>query len=441
MADDGWRTVRFQDLIDGKLLEIGDGYRAKNSELGGDGPIFLRAGQVSDSHVSFEGVERFHARLADSLQPKMSKAGDTMVTTKGNSTGRTSFVASWMPPFVYSPHLSYWRSLEENDIAPGFLRYWSKGPEFAAQLHGMMESTDMAPYLSLTDQRRLRVTLPPPIVQNAIARVLVTLDDKIELNRRMNHTLDALARGVFRSWFVDFDPVVAKAAGRKCVGMSEETARFFPDSFEDSPLGPIPKGWGIGKLRDIAGINRHSIKNGYPHRVIEYIDISSVSVGRLDSTSRYELEKAPSRAQRLISHGDTLWSCVRPNRKSYLFVHHPEPNTVASTGFAVLSSSCSAPCFLHLWVTTDEFVDYLTAHAEGSAYPAVRPEAFANADVLIPLSPVLGIFEQQVGPLYERNARNEQQSRTLARLRDALLPKLLSGELRVKEAETMLETA
>jgi type I restriction enzyme S subunit len=192
-------------------------------------------------------------------------------------------------------------------------------------------------------------------------------------------------------------------------------------------------------LREIAGINTRSIKNGYPYRIIDYIDISSVSVGRLSGTTRYELEKAPSRAQRLITHADTLWSCVRPNRKSFLFVYRPEPNTVASTGFAVLSSSCDAPCFLHLCITTEEFVDYLTAHAEGSAYPAVRPESFANADIVIPDSPVLAAFERQIRPFFERAGANEQQSRTLAALRDALLPKLLSGELRVKQAENMVE--
>src|SRR5438552_484904 len=116
MVTDYWRTVRFQDLIDEKFLEIGDGYRAKNVELGGNGPIFLRAGQLSDSRISFDGVERFHASLTESLRSKMSKVGDTIVTTKGNSTGRTSFVSADMPLFVYSPHLRYWRSVDQNHI-------------------------------------------------------------------------------------------------------------------------------------------------------------------------------------------------------------------------------------------------------------------------------------------------------------------------------------
>jgi type I restriction enzyme, S subunit len=147
--------VTFQDLIASGHLEIGDGYRAKNSELGGDGPIFLRAGHLTDAGFDFENVERFRSSLALSLEGKMAKAGDTVVTTKGNSTGRVGYVEPDFPQFVYSPHLSYWRSKRPAALLPGFIRYWSRGREFRDQLQAMKTSTDMAPYLSLTDQRRL----------------------------------------------------------------------------------------------------------------------------------------------------------------------------------------------------------------------------------------------------------------------------------------------
>jgi type I restriction enzyme S subunit len=186
MAADGRNEVSFQQLIDAGILQIGDGYRAKNSELGDGGPLFLRAGHVTDTHINFDGVDRFKSSLRIKVQPKMAQPGDTLVTTKGNSTGRTSYVDSSMPPFVYSPHISYWRSLDSDRLEPGFLRYWAKSHEFTTQLHGMMASTDMAPYLSLTDQRSLRITLPDIAVQRGVAHILGSLDDKIELNRRMN---------------------------------------------------------------------------------------------------------------------------------------------------------------------------------------------------------------------------------------------------------------
>ena len=192
-----WQSVSFGQLIVAGLLEIGDGYRAKNSELGGDGPIFLRAGHVRDTHIDLDGVDRFHRQLESAVASKMSAPGDVIVTTKGNSTGRVAFIDDRMPPVVYSPHLSYWRSLRRTSLVPGYLRYWSRSAEFRDQLSGLASSTDMAPYLSLVDQRRLRITLPPPAEQERIARILGALDDKIELNRRMSRTLESIARALF----------------------------------------------------------------------------------------------------------------------------------------------------------------------------------------------------------------------------------------------------
>ena len=234
------RTVSFQQLLDEVVLEIGDGYRAQNSELGGSGPIFLRAGHVTDTHIDFTGVERFLAELSHKVRSKMARAGDTIVTTKGNSTGRTSFVTHSHPPFVYSPHLSYWRSRDEQRLCGGFLRYWSQGAEFINQLNGMKASTDMAPYLSLTDQRRLKITLPPVKRQRQIASILGALDDKIAVNRQMNATLEAIARALFQSWFADFEPVRAKMDGQVPIGMDVTTAALYPSAFDDSRLGAIP---------------------------------------------------------------------------------------------------------------------------------------------------------------------------------------------------------
>jgi type I restriction enzyme S subunit len=137
MAGEQFEQTTFGDLVSEGALEIGDGYRAKNSEHGGDGLVFLRAGHVTDTHVDFSGVERFHAELEPRVRGKLAKPGDAVVTTKGNSTGRPTFVSPSMPPFVYSPHLSYWRSQDPTRIDGRFLHYWRKGPEFKHQLAGM----------------------------------------------------------------------------------------------------------------------------------------------------------------------------------------------------------------------------------------------------------------------------------------------------------------
>lgn len=309
---------------------------------------------------------------------------------------------------------------------------------YAIQHYKLGEINDGSPIPSTTRSAVYiqDLQVPPLPEQRAIAHILGTLDDKIELNRRMNETLEAMARALFQSWFVNFDPVRAKAEGRD-TGLPAHIADLFPDSFEDSELGEIPKGWKVATLGEVVGINVRSITKDYPYRVIQYVDISSVNEGTLSDPTEYDLKEAPSRAKRLVQNGDTIWSTVRPNRKSYLYINDPVENLVVSTGFVVLTPRLIPPTYLYAWVTTDTFVDYLAYNADGSAYPAVLPGRFASASILVPPDAVLDAFEDIVGTSRVRVACACEESRTLAALRDALLPRLISGELRVKDAERL----
>ncbi len=163
---------------------------------------------------------------------------------------------------------------------------------------------------------RLQVEVPPLDEQRTIAHILGTLDDKIELNRRMNETLEAMTRAIFKSWFVDFDPVRAKAEGRN-PGLPKEIASLFPDSFEDSELGEIPAGWEIGTLADFSTLNPEVWSKGNRPDSINYVDLSNTKWGRIDSVTVYPLHDAPSRAQRVLSAGDTIVGTVRPGNGSY----------------------------------------------------------------------------------------------------------------------------
>jgi type I restriction enzyme S subunit len=426
------REATFQQLLDEGLLEIGDGYRAQNNELGGTGPIFLRAGHVTDSHIDFTDVEHFHEHLADKVRSKMSKLGDTIITTKGNSTGRTSFVTDRLPPFVYSPHLSYWRSRDEEKLCGGFLRYWSQGVEFIDQLSGMKASTDMAPYLSLTDQRRLSITLPPLAEQKTVAAVLGTLDDKIELNRRMNATLDAMARALFQSWFVDFNPVRAKLDGRPPAALDPATAALFPEHFVHGENDMLPVGWRLAAIEEVCAINAWTLGKNDDLDTLEYVEISEVSRGNIANIATYPRGDEPSRARRRLRHGDTVLSTVRPDRGSYFLALNPPENRVASTGFAVLTPTKVPWSFLHAALTQPEVSDHLGQMADGGAYPAVSPEVIGAMQVALPDEPkILEAFHRLCAPLFEQAEANRTQTRTLATLRDTLLPQLLSGELRV----------
>ena len=437
MAGEGFDRTTFAKLIGDGALEIGDGYRAKNDELGGDGLIFLRAGHVSDTHIDFEGAERFHVALEPRVRSKLAKPGDAVVTTKGNSTGRTTFVSPTMPAFVYSPHLSYWRSRDRDRVESGFLRYWSRGPEFANQLSGMKASTDMAPYLSLIDQKRLHITLPPIEDQRAIALMLGTLDDKIELNRRMNETLEAMARTLFKSWFVDFDPVRAKAEGRD-PGLPKPLADLFPARLVDSELGEILEGWEVRSLDEFASLNPETWSKATKPDVIRYVDLSNTKWGRIETVTTYAQQDAPSRAQRVLRPADTIVGTVRPGNGSYALI--ADEGLTGSTGFAVLRPRrVDYAEFVYLAATAPDNIEALAHLADGGAYPAVRPDIVGATRVIRASDEVIKRFSRAVEPLVSKCAENERNSRALAALRDALLPKLISGELRANIAERFIE--
>jgi type I restriction enzyme S subunit len=423
-----WREYVFSELIQRNLLEIGDGYRAKNSELGGDGPIFLRAGHVRDTHIDLDGVERFHRTLADAVATKMSRPEDVIVTTKGNSTGRTSYVTLELPPFVYSPHLSYWRSRDTRTIVPGFLRYWSRSQEFREQLSGLAGSTDMAPYLSLVDQKRLRMRLPPTDEQRAIAHILGTLDDKIELNRRMNETLEAMARALFKSWFVNFDPIRAKA-DRRDPGLPRSIADLFPDSFEDSALGEIPKGWSVCSIGDhmlnfdskrvpLSGAQRATRRGPYPYHgaaaVMDYVndylfDGIYLLVGEDGSVVQDDG----------MAVTQYVWGKLWVNNHAHVL-----------QGKGAVSTE-----LLYLHFSFESVAPYVT----GAVQQKLSQGRMNGMPFVFAGTHVCRAFGELMNPLFGKLRSNSEGTKTLASLRDTLLPKLISGELRVKDAERIAE--
>jgi len=434
-------VTTFEELIAARLLEIGDGYRARNDELGGTGPIFLRAGHMTDTHIDFSGVERFHAYLADRVASKMSVPGDTVVTTKGNSTGRTSYVSSGFPRFVYSPHLCYWRSRRPDLLAPLFLRYWARSQEFTGQLKAMQGSTDMAPYLSLSDQRRLRITLPPACLQHSAGRILGTLDDKIELNRRISETLEAMAQALFKSWFLDFEPVRAKARGRAPSGMDAATAQLFPSELEESAIGLIPKGWSSKPLCDAAALNpTRKLAKG---TAAPYVEMASLP------TTGHRPQRWPQRAVESgarFQNGDTLLARITPcleNGKTG-FVDFLAEGQIGwgSTEYIVIAPHAPFPPeWGYLMARNGDFRNFATRKMQGSTgRQRVPTDALAQYRVAVPSEAVMTRFAMIVKPWFHQLRTCSEQIESLALVRDALLPRLLAGEL-AAGAERALETA
>lgn len=306
---------------------------------------------------------------------------------------------------------------------------------YAIKYHKLGEIDDGSPIPSTTRSAVYvrDFDVPPLAEQKAIAAVLGALDDKIELNRRMNATLEAMARALFQSWFVDFDPVRAKLDGRKPVGLDAATAALFPEHFEHGEHEMLPVGWGYAAIEEVCAINAWTLGKNDDLEMLEYVEISEVSRGNIASIATYGRGKEPSRARRRLRHGDTVLSTVRPDRGSYFLALNPPENRVASTGFAVLTPIKVPWSFIHAAMTQPEVSDHLGQMADGGAYPAVRPEIIGAMKVVLPNEPkILEAFHRTCAPLFEEAEANRIQSRTLATLRDALLPKLLSGELSVR---------
>lgn len=288
--------------------------------------------------------------------------------------------------------------------------------------------------------KAFHIAMPELTVQRAIADVLSALDDRIDLLRQTNVTLESVAQALFKSWFIDFDPVRAKAEGREPEGMDAATAALFPAEFEESALGLIPKGWREGSLADLSALNSASWTARRAPEEVAYVDLAGVKANVFEPPQRLAFADAPSRARRELRSGDTLVGTVRPGNRYFGYIAETEPGLTGSTGFAVLSpATAHAAAFVYLAATRHENIERLAALADGGAYPAVRPELVHATACVLPLPRVLEAFHALASPLLASIAANTQRARLLAETRDTLLPRLISGKLRLPEVTQELE--
>jgi type I restriction enzyme S subunit len=265
--------------------------------------------------------------------------------------------------------------------------------------------------------------------QRAIAHTLGTLDDKIELNRRINETLEATARALFKSWFVDFDPVRAKAEGRN-PGLPAPFADLFPDSFEDSALGEIPKGWEVRSLDKIARFMNGLALQKYPPmdgRSLPVIKIAELRAGSIEGADAASADLEP---EYIVQDGDVLFSWSG-SLECVLWAG----GTGALNQHLFKVTSAEYPKWLYyLWI--HQHIEDFRHIAAGKATTMghIQRHHLSDAKVVLPPSGLLPALDVLAGPLTDGLWRRRVQSRTLASLRDTLLPKLISGELRLKEA-------
>jgi len=277
-----------------------------------------------------------------------------------------------------------------------------------------------------------KIPIPPLKEQQAIAHILGTLDDKIELNRRMNQTLEAMARAIFKSWFVDFDPVRAKAAGRQPPGLAPHIAELFPDSFVNSELGEIPRGWKVAKLTDEfnltmgqspPGSTYNESGHGYPF-----------FQGTKDFGHRFPAKRVYCTAPTRFAHaGDTLVSVRAPVGN----LNMASEKCCIGRGLAALRHRSNSRSYTYYAMHFAKGL-FLVFDAEGTVFGSISKKDLESISFVAPPTEVVSMFELIVFPIDEQISTNEREIKVFAALRDALLPKLISGELRVPDAERIV---
>ncbi len=394
------------ELILGESVEHIIDHRGKTpKKLGGEfqqhGIPVASAMLVREGRLFLQEARKVSQLLYEKWMPIRLRRHDVLLTSEA-PLGRVSLVPD-DDPMVLGQRLFGLRG-RRGVLHNRYLFYALQSEFVQNELRGRATGTTV---LGIRQSELLKVRIPAPAYskQQAIAGVLGALDDKIAVNDRIAAMVDTVA---------------AELLEELLESSSEQLSRV-----------------SLGQIAEINRVKTTPTKGRY----LRYIDISSVSVGVFEWPERIPWEKAPGRARRGVSPGDILWSTVRPNRRSHALLLDEDPELVASTGLVVLTPNGVGPGFLYEITRRMEFTRYLESVAEGSAYPAVRADRFAQALVLLPPQPRLARFEDKVMVLRTRAHSAWRENRTLATLRDTLLPKLMSGQLRVKDAERIVEDA
>jgi len=423
---DGWQFVKLRAL--GEVNRGRSRHRPRYAEHLYGGPYpFIQTGDIKASGGRITKYTQTYS-AAGLAQSRLWPAGTVCITIAANiaETGILEFPACFPDSvigFVADP-----AKCDAHFIEYVFRRLRR---QIQHEATGSVQDN-----INLATLDRLALPLPPLQEQKAIAHVLGTLDDKIELNRRMNETLEAMARAIFKSWFVDFDPVRAKVEGRQPFGMDAATAALFPDSFEDSPLSKIPEGWKATTLPEAFEIN----------------PLRALSKGQ--ETTYLDMQNMPTRGHRPLgwihrrfvsgskfTNGDTLIARITPcleNGKT-AFVDFLKEGEIGwgSTEFIVLRPRRPLPPEYGYCLARDqEFRDFAIQNMTGSSgRQRVPTDCFAQYPSVLPAEAIARRFGEIVRPLFAIVKSNSEEASTLTAIRDALLPKLISGEIRVDPRE------
>lgn len=406
-------------------------------------------GSMVDDQLGFNFITEEHARK---LQNANVRRGDIIFTHAGN-IGQVAYISSnsIYDRYVISQRQFYMRC-DRSQVLPEFVVSYFKTPEGQ---HKLLANTSQTGVPSIAQPvsylRTITIPVPPLEEQRAIAHILGTLDDKIELNRRMSETLESMARALFKSWFVDFEPVRAKME-RRNPGLSQSIADLFPARLVDSEFGEIPEGWKVVTLGDIAEtVNGRSYKSAdLEESNTALVTLRSFARGggyRPDGLKAYT---GTYRPEQVVRPGEVVVACTDVTQAAEV-IGRPaivQPTSRYNTLVASLDTAIVRPtgdsvgcAFLYCLMRTDQFVDHTLAHTTGTTVLHLAKNAIPSFSFACPPQEIVDRFQSISQSALERVRLIGKESETLADVRDTLLPKLISGELRVKDTEKMIGRA
>ena len=424
---DEWREGELADVCDS--IDYGLTSSASADPIG---PKFLRITDIVRDDLDWRDVPYVQGSDKDVEKFKLNH-GDIVLARTGATTGESRYIID-PPHAVFASYLVRLRINQQNDAR--FISYWLKSPAFRGYLQGVLGDKSAQPNASASTMAQAPIRIPAsPEEQRAIAAVLGVLDDKIELNRRTNETLSAMARAIFKDWFVDFGPTRAKAEGRSPY-LATELWDLFPDALddEDRPIGWEPSE--IGKEVEVVGGATPSTKEpsywerGENHWATPK-DLSKLASPVLLNTDRKITDVAVNRiSSGLLPVGTVLLSSRAPI--GYLAI--TEVPTAVNQGFIAMVCTKRLPnVFVLFW--SYENLDYIKDISGGSTFAEISKRAFRPVPVVVPSEPILAAYENLIRPFYEHIVANTKESASLAQTRDLLLPKLISGEIRLAGTE------
>lgn len=430
-----WRTYTLDQCLDA-LID----YRGKTPVKTGAGIPLITAKVVKDGRLEqpteFIAASDFNSWMTRGLPV----VGDVVMTTEA-PLGEVAQLRGL--PVALAQRIVTLRG-KKGVLDNDYLLYAMQSGPVQAQLLSRASGTTVVG-IKQSELRKVTLNLPPLKLQVEAASVLRALDDRIDLLRQTNATLETIAQALFKSWFVDFDPVQAKAEGREPEGMDAATAALFPSEFEESALGAIPKGWRvgeIGKVADCVGGGTPSTKETtyWEPPVYHWAtpkDLSGLgSPVLLNTDRRLSNDGLAKVSSGLLPAGTLLMSSRAPI--GYLAIAQV-PLAINQGFIAMLPGGVLPPEFLYFWCQTN--MDCIKQKANGSTFMEISKTAFRPIPLVVPSQAVIARFAALAGPFFERISANEQHRRNLSDLRDTLLPRLISGQLRMPGYREFLEDA